>query len=195
MAVSTSPSMANKVTSIEFHSSPNLPKGGPHPGSPFSFASATTSRSRLVVRPLTRILTVALVIVSAFAVWSWFRPYDWNPDPGARFVIHQARLTRDHSYYWLDLYLKGSHHDLSHRILLETASGATREPADTTFSGEPEHPEQGMTEIWVRFYLPTSDLEGPLKLRLNEGHLQVRKGTGVPELENGKSAMRLSSSW
>ena len=53
----------------------------------------------MTVRPLTRILTVALALVSAFAAWSWLRPYEWKADPVARFQIRQARVTRDHSNY------------------------------------------------------------------------------------------------
>jgi hypothetical protein len=61
----------------------------------------------MTVRPLTRILTVALALVSAFAAWSWLRPYEWKSDPVARFQIRQARVTRDHSNYWVDVFLKG----------------------------------------------------------------------------------------
>lgn len=143
-------------------------------------------------RPLTLVLTLALVIVSAFAAWSLCRPYEWRADPGARFEIHQVRLIRDHSNYWVDVFLKGANHDLQKPVYLETADGRNFEPADTTLSGDEG---KGVTELWFRFWLDASDFKGPLKLRLNDGSLVVRSGSGSPVLESGESRVVLTNSW
>lgn len=145
-----------------------------------------------IVRPLTRILTVALVLVSAFAAWSLFRPYEWQPDPAARFKIRQVRVIRDHSNYWLDVSLKGTNHDLEKRVHLESADGRLLEPADTGLSGENG---KGITDLWLRFWLDARDFNGPLKLKLNDGGLIVRSGSGVPVLESGESRILNSNSW
>lgn len=144
------------------------------------------------MRPLTRLLTLALLVVSAFAAWSWLRPYQWQPDPTARFEIHQARLIRDHSNFWVDVFLKGADHDLSKRVSLETADGRTLDPADTTLSGDEG---KGITDLWFRFWLDSKDFTGPLKLHLNDGTLLVRTSDGLPALESGASKVFLSNSW
>lgn len=146
----------------------------------------------ITVRPLTRILTVALVLVSAFAIWSWFRPYEWKSDPAARFKIQQVRVIRDHSNYWVDVSLKGANHDLEKRVHLESADGRLLEPADTGLSGEDG---KGITDLWFRFWLDARDFNGPLKLRLNDGSLTVRSGSGAPVMESGESKVLNSNSW
>lgn len=148
----------------------------------------------MTVRPLTRILTVALVLVlvSAFAAWSWFRPYEWQSDPAARFKIKQVRVIRDHSNFWVDVSLKGANHDLEKRVHLESADGRLLEPADTGLSGEDG---KGITDLWFRFWLDARDFNGPLKLRLNDGSLTVRSGSGAPVMESGESKVLNSNSW
>lgn len=146
----------------------------------------------MTVRPLTRILTVALALVSAFAAWSWLRPYEWKADPVARFQIRQARVTRDHSNYWVDVFLKGADHDLQKRVSLETSNGRALDPADTTLSGDEG---KGITELWFRFWLDPADLAGPLKLHLNDGTLVVRSASGPPALESGENKVFLTNSW
>ncbi len=128
------------------------------------------------------ILLALLVGASAVAIWSWFRPYDWAPDPEARYGIRAAQLIRDQSYFWLNVQLDrtgNAEHDLLKPVRLETAAGRRIEPADTTFEGTPE---TGTTRIWFRFWLEKSDLEGPLKLHLNDGALDVKTTSGIPSL-------------
>lgn len=146
----------------------------------------------MTVRPLTRLLTVALVLVTAFALWSWCRPYAWQSDPAARFQIRQARVIRDHSNFWVDVFLKGADHDLSKPVFLETAAGRSLEPADTTLSGDDG---KGITDLWFRFWLDSGDLAGPLNLHLNGGTLLVRTATGLPALQPGESKVFLSNTW
>lgn len=146
----------------------------------------------MTVRPLTRILTVALAIVSVFAAWSLLRPYEWNADPVARFRIRQVRVTRDHSYYWVEVFLKGVDHDLQKRVSLETANGRSLDPADTTLSGDEG---KGITELWFRFWLDSTDVAGPLKLHLNDRALVVRSASGAPALQSGENKVFLTNSW
>lgn len=169
------------------------PQGRPaQAGRPFRLHRRSLPAPVATVRPLTRILTVALVLVSAFAVWSWCRPYEWKSDPAARFKIQQVRVIRDHSNYWVDVFLKGDHHELEKRVHLESADGRLLEPADTRLSGENE---KGITDLWFRFWLDARDFNGPLRLKLNDGGLWVRSGSGPPVMESGESKILNSNSW
>ena len=127
-------------------------------------------------------LLACLLISAAFAAWSWFRPYAWRPDPAARCKVVETLVTRDQSYFWVDVRLKvnpGMTHDLQKPVRLETAAGAKHEPADTTFAGTEG---RGTTEIWFKFWLEPADLAGPLTLDLNDGKLLIKTGNTVPEL-------------
>ncbi|RYD22940.1 MAG: hypothetical protein EOP88_06190 [Verrucomicrobiaceae bacterium] len=129
---------------------------------------------------------------SAFAAWGWFRPYSWSNDPAARCKIVETMVSGDRSYFWVHVRLKvnpGEKHDLQKPVTLATASGKILEPADTTFAGEdPLVP----SDIWLKFWLESTDATGPLKLRINDGELVVRTGSGVPEL-NGDSFRNFTS--
>jgi len=133
-------------------------------------------------RILRHSLLVCLLISAAFAAWSCFRPYAWRPDPAARCKVVETLVTRDQSFFWVDVHLKvnpGMTHDLQKTVRLETATGARHEPADTTFAGSDG---QGTTEIWFKFWLEPADLAGPLTLHLNDGKLLIKTGNNVPEL-------------
>lgn len=118
---------------------------------------------------------------AAFAAWTWFRPYDFRPDPAARCEIIETLITRDQSFFWANVHVKvppGMRHDMQIPVTLETPSGEKR-PADTTFAGDdPLRPE----EIWFRFWLESSDLAGPATLKVNGGTLTVKSRSDVPEL-------------
>jgi len=136
-----------------------------------------------------------LVVSAAFAVWSWTRPYEWNADAGARAKIVAAGLQQDHSYHWLDLRLKvrpGMEHDLKLPVFLETASRPRVEPADTTLAGDVDRP---IDEIFLRFWLETGDLDGPIQLHLNEGVLSVRTGNGEPRMSRDGRANFQTRRW
>ncbi|HSP41429.1 MAG TPA: hypothetical protein VLO11_01035 [Luteolibacter sp.] len=141
------------------------------------------------------ILLVVLCLLSGFASWVWLRPYAWNPDPGARCKVVAAQVRQDRSFYWLDLHLKpldGDSHDLMKPVRLVTSSGREIEPADTTLGGKPG---RETTDLWFKFWLEPQDFEGPLHLRINEGKLKIRGGSGVPRL--GRSGMETfpTSNW
>jgi hypothetical protein len=133
-----------------------------------------------VKRPLTRFLLLALLVSVAFAAWVWFRPYDWRPDPAARFQIQQAVFTPDHGYGWLDLFLTRNGetgHDLEKPLFLESSAGWQKSSQDLTLGGKSgEEP----TDLWLRFWLEPGDLDGTLKLHLNDGVLTVKSTTGSP---------------
>ncbi len=94
----------------------------------------------------------------------------------------ETLVTQDHSYFWVNVHLKvnpGETHDFQKLVKLETARGTLLEPADTTLAGDDL---QSTTEIWLKFWLESADLEGPLTLHLNGGRLIVKAGNGLPDL-------------
>ncbi len=127
----------------------------------------------------------------AFAVWSWFRPYEWNPDPSARCTVEGVQVTPDRGFFWVETHLKvvpRQNHDLQKPVFLEVAGGRKLEPADTTFVGSEG---TGTTEIWLKFWLEKNDITGPLTLHLNDGKLSLKAGDGVP----AKSRYYVSNHW
>ena len=164
--------------------------GGPETVRPFSFAASLPAGSSSgVTRKILRYsLMTCLLVSSAFAAWSWMRPYSWRADPAARCTVTETLVTRDHSFFWVDVHLKVNPdmtHDLRKPVRLESAAGKKFEPADTTLVGTPG---QGTTEIWFKFWLESADLQGPLTLHLNDGKLMVKSRDGVPDL--GSSTYR-----
>lgn len=138
-----------------------------------------------------KFLFVLLGLSAVFALGAWFVPYDFTPDPGAKFKISATQLKRDRSNYWLNIHLVRSGnegHDLMKPVRLVTRDGVKHEPADTTFGGEMG---AGTTEIWFKFWLEESDLTAPISLRLNDGSLNVKKSSKVPKIADG--AMRTFS--
>jgi hypothetical protein len=131
---------------------------------------------------LTKWLLVGLLIASCYAAWNWWRPYDWHPDAGARYRIVGVLVTRDHDSHWVEVHLKRAGaigHDLTKPVRLVLASGRELEPANTRLGGGPD---QGMTELWFKFWLDPGELAGPLRLRLNEAELRVKTTSREPAL-------------
>jgi len=149
------------------------------------------------VRPhLTRILAALLLVSTAFAGWIWFRPFDFSPDPAARFRIDRAALRRDHAYFWLDLHLQRSGkiaHDLTKPIRLLTSSGRILEPADVTLVSSGE--AKDCDEIGLKFWLRDSDLAGSLDLRINDGTLRVKSNPGIPNTPEGTTRALTTHRW
>jgi hypothetical protein len=136
-----------------------------------------------------------LLVSAAFAAWSWFRPYAWNTDPAARCQIEETLVTRDQSFFWVDVHLKVNPkmtHDLQKPVFLVTAGGKRIESADTTFGGKEG---QGTTDIWLKFWLEPADLTSPLTLHLNDGKLVVKASGGVPELANSEFRNFTTNQW
>ena len=140
-------------------------------------------------------LAVLVVALTALAAKVWTAKYDSDPDPKARFVVTEALVRKDKSYRWVELHLKksgGSEHDLRKPVRLVTADGTGHEPADTTFAGSPE---TGFTDIWFKFWLTESDLEGLLTLRINEGELRVKTSGGAPTFGSDGETVFKSADW
>jgi hypothetical protein len=141
------------------------------------------------------LLLILLGLSLIFAGWQWLRPYEWRSDPGARFEIVHASLKRDTSYWWLGLYLKhtgGQPHDLTKPVVLLLADGREMEPADTMLEGDEK---SGTVAIGFRFWLGEKDLAGPLQLRINDGTLTVRSGSGVPSIPGDSTRFFTTRNW
>jgi hypothetical protein len=140
-------------------------------------------------------LTTCLILSTAFALWTWFRPYAWGADAAARCQVVSTLVTRDQSYLWVDVHLKvtaGKTHDLEKSVLLEVANGAPLEPAETTFAGADP---KTTNEIWFRFWLEEAQIKGPLTLRINDGKLAIKTTPGVPNLADGAYQNFTTSNW
>ena len=141
------------------------------------------------------LLAAMLAATAAIAVWTWIRPYAWNPDPEARAKIVAVTLQKDHSYHWLDIRLKirpDMEHDLRKPVFLKTRAHPRLEPADTTLSGKTDRP---VDELFLRFWLEEGDLDGPIHLHLNDGILNVRAGSGAPRMKRDGRANFQSRNW
>jgi hypothetical protein len=159
---------------------------------PTSFPLAAVHRPKLHLRAA---LWLGLLLAAGFAAWSWLRPYEWNADSRAGFIIQAARVKRDRSYHWVDLHLEardGFNHDLRNPVLLVSSSGKSLSPADTTFEGSPD---TRLTALWLKFWLEKDDLAGPLTLRLNGGTLNVRSGAGFPSLPESNERVFSTCNW
>jgi len=140
-------------------------------------------------------LLVCLLAAAAFAAWSWFRPYAWNPDAAARCRVVETLVTRDQSFFWLDVHLKvnpGQTHDLQKAVLLVTANGRRLDPADTTFGSKDG---QDTSEIWLKFWLESSHLSHSLTLHINDGQLVVKASEGIPSLASSAYQNFTTNHW
>lgn len=140
---------------------------------------------------LRKFLWLGLVLSAGFAAWSWLRPYAWKEDPGAGCKVVGVQVTPDHSYFWVEAHLKmnpGVVHDLAKPVVLTTASGVEFQPADTTFGGSEA---TGTTELWLKFWLESGQMGGPLDLRINDGILSIKANEGIP----AKATYFTSNNW
>jgi hypothetical protein len=91
-------------------------------------------------------------------------------------------FTPDHGHGWLDVFLTRNGqtgHDLGKPLFLESSAGWQKGSQDLTLGGKSgEEP----TDLWLRFWLEPGDLDGTLKLHLNDGSLTVKSTTGSLEL-------------
>ncbi len=132
--------------------------------------------------------------VTAVAAWSWLRPYEWRPDPAARCRVVETLVTRDRTFFWVDVHLKmrrGQHLDLQKSVRL-LSGDATHESADTTFAGN----AAGETdEMWYKFWLDGKAMQAPLDLQINGGVLHVKTTHGVPDLNAGEFRNHTNNRW
>ena len=123
----------------------------------------------------TKLLAVCLAISLVFAGWTWMRPYEWGSDASARYRIVYTSLQRDHSFCWIGVHLEhvgNEMHDFHKPVALVLADGREIEPAEFAAT------EEEFQSIDYRFWLEEKDLRGPLRLKLNDGTLTVRKESG-----------------
>ena len=149
----------------------------------------------LLVNRRVRILITLLALCLGFAAWQWLRPYEWNVDPEARAKAAFSRIERDESFYWLDVYVRitdSRGHDLKKPVRLILADGRELEPADTTLEGSSS---QEIEAISFRFWLDSTDIVGPLRLRLNDGELLIRRHPTVPDLGPREFSFHQSTRW
>lgn len=138
---------------------------------------------------------VLLGITASFAAWTTLRPYEWSADPAARSRMDWADVKKDNSFYWVNLHLTmlaDQKHDLMKPVRLVTSSGREIEPADTTLSGLAA---RGTTELGFKFWLESADLEGKLDLKINDGMLIIRSGSGAPPLGNSDMKSFTTHRW
>lgn len=172
--------------------------GGPGDRSArFSFAvEAIVVSSAVVTRLKFRIfLMVLLGIATAFASWTWLRPYEWQADNAARSKVVGVQVKKDQSYYWLHVHLKvttGESHDLMKPVRLITSQGRELEPADTTLGGIDG---KGTTDLWFKFWLESPDLEKGLKLRINDGLLVIKSSSEMPALGSSGTEYFTTHRW
>ncbi len=83
-------------------------------------------------------------------------------------------------------------HDLQKPVRLITAAGRKLEPADTTFGS---NVGQATSDIWLKFWLESTDLTSNLSLQMNDGELVVKASKGVPQLANSTSKNFTSNQW
>lgn len=135
-----------------------------------------------------KFLFVLLGLSAVIAAVTWFLPYDWAPDPGARFKIAATQVKRDRSFYWITVHLKKAgeaSHDLMKPVRLVTATSHEIEPAYIDFAGAEN---TGTDEIWFRFWVEDTQAAGPLHLKMNDGTLTVKSSSDMPPI--GDAMMR-----
>lgn len=164
---------------------------------PFSFAVMVCAGSSLCVKHSRfRIFLFVLLGISAlFAGASFILPYDWKPDPAARFKVAAVLVKRDRTDYWVTIHLKKNGemvHDLTKPVRLITSQGQELELADTTLSGEDL---TGIVEIWFKFWVNEAEMSGPLELKMNDGVLKIKSTDGVPPIVNGMMRTFKSPRW
>ncbi len=126
-----------------------------------------------MTKPLARnLLLAALLGAAAFAAWAWFRPYEIAVDPAAGCRIAAASVTRDHTFYWLDLELE---------IQPDFPSAAATDAILVTAGGKSIRPS-AVDRALLRFWLDSAELSAPLVLRIHRGRLTVKSTTGLPEI-------------
>ena len=110
-----------------------FPTGGPAKVRPFSFAEKARDGSSCRVKKQSwfrKFLFVLLGLSAVFAAVSWFLPYEWAPDAGARFRIAATQVKRDRSYYWINVHLRKSgqaRHDLVKPVRLLPGQAGARQ--------------------------------------------------------------------
>lgn len=130
-------------------------------------------------------LFILLGLSVLFAAAAFILPYEWSPDPSARFKVAAVQAKRDRSYYWITVHLKKNgtgNHDLMKPVRLQLGPLEALEPADVTFQG---NAETGFTDVWYKFWVSESEASHPFHLKINDGILTVKTSGGMPPIHDG----------
>jgi len=197
MLLSTAPLLTTTAKPDFSYDHPPITTGGSKRVRLFSFYSRGKNESSAPVNPqrVRNYFRVALVLLTAFALWGWFRPYAWRPDPAARCKVAGVEVSRDGSYFWINVHLKvhdGQEHDLQKPVFLKIEGAGNLTPADTIFGGSKSH---GTTDIWLKFWAEAADVAKPLSLRINDGSLRIKSSLGTPLLGDAESLHFTTHSW
>jgi hypothetical protein len=140
-------------------------------------------------------LFILLGLSVLFAAAAFILPYEWTPDPAARFKIAAVQVKRDRSYYWVTAHLKKSGteaHDLRKPVRLQLGSQKLLEAADVTFEG---NAETGFTDAWYKFWVSESEASHPFLLKINDGVLTVKSSEGMPPIHDGMMRTFTNPRW
>lgn len=141
------------------------------------------------------LILLGILLLASWSLWTWLRPYAWNPDPAAGYQIEAAQVKHDMGYYWLNLHLRcldAYDHDWMKPLRLIRDDGRASEAADVRFGGDSS---RGHDELWLKFWLEPGDFDGPLRLEIQDGVLEVRSGRGVPNLGKNDQQTYTTSHW
>ena len=142
-----------------------------------------------------------------FAAWQWLvpHPYASKPDPDALAEVKFTQLIRDESFYWLTVKIHitdPSRHDLSKGLALTVDGGRELQPTSIEIEADGEVTPTGdgisvpeTLGLTAKFWLQEKDFAGPIQLRINDGALTIREGSGLPGLENHSETVKKNSDW
>jgi hypothetical protein len=146
-----------------------------------------------------RIATIALLaillVAAGWAVYRHTRPYDPGAEAAGGISVVGASLTRDRSFYWLQVDLDGmpAFDTVPPKLLLRGSNRRTHEPATWAWPDRPAAGETGRAS--VRFWLDSRDLDATLVIENDAGTLDVKRSTGIPPLKDGRSRRFRSPDW
>lgn len=134
-------------------------------------------------RPLS---SLTLLLLLGLAIWAFFPLFgDYDDANDAPFEISKVELERDYSDYWLTITLKGEvPSEVGPDFGLVTPSG-------TLIRGV----ENNEGSLPTRFWINAKELKEPLQLRLQGQTIQVKRNSGLPEIESGDSRLFRKSDW
>jgi hypothetical protein len=151
------------------------------------FFSLAGAGSGATVARMTRrrvILLAATAISAGFALWEWKRPYDSGNTGESGYEIEFVLLQKQEPGLTLSADLKKTGErilDFQSKPVLKTALGREIFPSHLQMQGDPGNP---MHHVEFRFTMQPGDFSGPLQLNVNGSQLTVRRGQGLPSIDN-----------
>lgn len=145
-------------------------------------------------RTIIILVLVLLIGLLSYPAWLALRPYSSQSSDSDRAEISQAKLTRDESFFWLDLQLQGKKSliEIDYPIFLIGTRDIQIDVAETIIH---RRPDQSINTIKFKFWLDRDELSGPLSLQFGADNLEVRTRSLIPRLENNSSKTFRTSAW